>query len=424
MRQAATPSALGLADRIHGILTAVPVLLQDRYQQVLRNALNFFRNQDATLSPEVNQAADTPLKSQLAEKVVAFIIPQATSLTEQVEQVIGAADDRAIQLRQMLQEAANLLKSQAVTLAEKLKKTSSDAEWKALLQELRDYLTKSATLGEKLKQALPAEPFILLPRWRALLAEALDFLYDLSDTSFSTMISWHNKTMWLIVCGLLLIVTLSAVMQDHRLLLLVGATGGLLSRLQRSLYRQDVPTDYGASWTSLFLSPVVGALAGWSGVLLLVLCGELKILGDALKVSPNDQHGPVALGFALLLGVSERFFAGIQTSLEEKLRALPGAAQPSDTAILKIVTSPTLPAGTAGKEYKQSLSASGGKPPYTWVILPNGKLPDELKWLNFDSIGQIVGTPTARTSGPVKFTLQVKDAASSTKSQEFAIEVN
>ena len=133
LRQAATPPALGLADRIHGSLTAVPVLPQDRAQQVLRNALNYFRNQDTTLSPEVNQAADTPPKSQLAEKVVAFIIPQATSLAEQVEQAICAADDRAIQLRQLLQEAANLLKSQAVTLAEKLKKTSSDAELKALL---------------------------------------------------------------------------------------------------------------------------------------------------------------------------------------------------------------------------------------------------------------------------------------------------
>lgn len=159
-------------------------------------------------------------------------------------------------------------------------------------------------------------------------------------------------------------------------------------------------------------------------VLLLVLCGELKILGDALKVSPSDQHGPVALGFALLFGISERYLSRIQTSLEEKLRSLPGAAQPSDTAILRIVASPTMPAATVGKEYKLSLTATGGKLPYTWAILPNGKPPDELKWLNLDYSGQIVGTPTARIWGPVKFTLQVKDAASSSKSQEFTVEVN
>ena len=89
---------------------------------------------------------------------------------------------------------------------------------------------------------------------------------SLTGTTASSM-SWQNKSVWRIGCGLIFIVVLSAAVGQGPLLL-AGAVGGLLSRLSRSLQRADVPTDYGASWTTLFLSPVVGAMAGWSGVLL------------------------------------------------------------------------------------------------------------------------------------------------------------
>jgi hypothetical protein len=65
------------------------------------------------------------------------------------------------------------------------------------------------------------------------------------------------------------------------LLLRVGAVGGLLSRLSRNLQRADVPTDYGASWATLYLSPVVGALTGWAESLLVVIGGKLDALGSA-----------------------------------------------------------------------------------------------------------------------------------------------
>jgi hypothetical protein len=137
--------------------------------------------------------------------------------------------------------------------------------------------------------------------------------------------------MWLIGCASLLIVSLGAALQ-HEVFFLVGATGGLLSRLSRSLQRADVPTDYGASWTTLFLSPVVGALAGWCGVLLLILASQLNIVGSVLKVDWCNSYCAVALGAALLLGTSERAFDSILNQLEDKVKAQAAAAKPSQPA--------------------------------------------------------------------------------------------
>jgi hypothetical protein len=79
------------------------------------------------------------------------------------------------------------------------------------------------------------------------------------------MMEWQNKAMWMVASALLVVVVLSYVFQ-HEHLFLLGAAGGLMSRMARSLFRQDVPTDYGASWTTLFLSPILGAIAAWFGI--------------------------------------------------------------------------------------------------------------------------------------------------------------
>lgn len=164
---------------------------------------------------------------------------------------------------------------------------------------------------------------------KSLLSEGLGILYDRTDTNFAALISWQNKTVWLIGAALLLIVSLGATLQ-HEVFFLVGAAGGLLSRLSRSLNRADVPTDYGASWTTLFLSPVVGALAGWCGVLLLILASQLNVVGEALKVDWCNPYCAVALGAALLLGTSERAFDSVLNQLEDKVKAQQAAvAKPS-----------------------------------------------------------------------------------------------
>src|ERR1017187_6612710 len=81
------------------------------------------------------------------------------------------------------------------------------------------------------------------------------------------------------------------------------------------------------------------------------------------------------------------------------------------------VTTTSLPNGTNGVAYNQTLAASGGQPPYSWTnssgVLPPG--------LTLATNGVISGTPT--TNGTFKFTVKVTDALSATATQALALTV-
>jgi hypothetical protein len=85
--------------------------------------------------------------------------------------------------------------------------------------------------------------------------------------------------------------------------------------------------------------------------------------------------------------------------------------QPSGESPLQITTT-TLPSGTVGVSYNQSLSASGGQPSYTWW-LPGGTVtlpPGQSGSMNFSPNGTISGTPS--TPGTYLFWVGVNDSAS------------
>jgi len=82
------------------------------------------------------------------------------------------------------------------------------------------------------------------------------------------------------------------------------------------------------------------------------------------------------------------------------------------------VTSPaTLPPAVTGSAYSQSLTASGGAPPYSWQIV-SGSWPAGLV---FSTSGAISGAPTA--AGTYPFSARVTDSASETATQTFALTV-
>ncbi|MFD8721259.1 putative Ig domain-containing protein [Streptomyces sp. NPDC059629] len=77
------------------------------------------------------------------------------------------------------------------------------------------------------------------------------------------------------------------------------------------------------------------------------------------------------------------------------------------------VNSSTLPGGTTGSAYSQTLEAIGGTAPYRWSLAPGkGALPSGLR-LDAGS-GAITGTPT--TAGVFDITVQVTDAAAPSQS--------
>jgi hypothetical protein len=87
----------------------------------------------------------------------------------------------------------------------------------------------------------------------------------------------------------------------------------------------------------------------------------------------------------------------------------------SGTSLISITTNATLPSGTVGTLYSQTLTASGGVTPYTWTLI-SGALP---AGLSLTSAGVISGTPTS--SGAVSFAVSVTDANGSGTSQSFNV---
>lgn len=79
------------------------------------------------------------------------------------------------------------------------------------------------------------------------------------------------------------------------------------------------------------------------------------------------------------------------------------------------ISTTTLPGGTVGTPYSQSLAATGGTPPYTWAVL-TGALPGGL---TLTATGAITGTPTA--TGTFPFTIGVTDSASGTANQQLTL---
>ena len=86
-------------------------------------------------------------------------------------------------------------------------------------------------------------------------------------------------------------------------------------------------------------------------------------------------------------------------------------------APLTITTSSPLPAASFGVAYSQTLSATGGSPPYVWSMI-SGALPGDL---TLAAGGTISGTPT--TAGTYSFVIQMRDSASATVIKSFTLTV-
>lgn len=151
----------------------------------------------------------------------------------------------------------------------------------------------------------------------ATLQEGLRALNEKKQSALTETLNWQNKAFTLIFIGCCLVIALAAIL-DNSILLLVGFVGGFASRLLRGKSSPNAAVDAELSWTTLFLSPIYGAFAGWAGILLLAGLKHLQLLGDKFTVEWNDPCiSPVALALAFLFGFSERYFSAI-TDLAQK----------------------------------------------------------------------------------------------------------
>jgi hypothetical protein len=180
------------------------------------------------------------------------------------------------------------------------------------------------------------------PVAQEILRNLLNELYNARDTKFTNLATQQNKVTWLVFTGLAIMGAL--VCQGYQDLLLAGAVGGILSRLQRELQRRDVPSDYGLSWSVLFLSPVSGALSAWAGLLLLQTLQKFNVLAlsDLLPegVDLTEPTGAL-LGVAVLFGISERILDRLVRQAEDEISTNPAKAKKSATAAQEPPSHPT-----------------------------------------------------------------------------------
>jgi hypothetical protein len=197
-------------------------------------------------------------------------------------------------------------------------------------QDLRAIPTKDASafadlVKSELERCASESSAALDDRFRSLLYEALSAIDAHSENDLDDTMNWHNKSLWLTCVGILLLVSLEGARRGGGALFAAGAAGGFLSRLMRAINQVDNPTDSSAYWTTLALSPVVGALAGWTGIVLVELAVSLGVLGTAFSgISMANGYGSLTVALAFLLGFSERLFDSITGSIEDK------AAQKAD----------------------------------------------------------------------------------------------
>jgi hypothetical protein len=400
-----------------------------RWQRVARSTRELLRAQIATLRTELATLARDPQCGNVGDLV---------KLLDQAEGLLGGQNRKVDKLDVLFWSRGQELTGWAyahevqVHMVPCLPDATVTVRLETAEQKLRATNDPPCVaLANAIHLALTGNPQADALRRKALLAEALATNYDREDSQYADLVSWLNKTSWLVVFGLVFIISLTAAYPGHSVLLLVGALGGLLSRLSRSLDRKDLPTDYGASWTTLFLSPVAGSLGAWAGILLASLAEKAQVLGPSFHAvwsRPNDQ---TTLAIALLFGFSERLLDGILDKLTGKALGAPAPdggkppipppapppkppAPPIDAQTLipppppppqppaLTITTRALSGGTVGKPYDEPLATANAAGAVKWSS--EGALPDGLG-LTADS--RLAGQPIR--AGTFIFTLVATD---------------
>ncbi len=366
------PAALALADTIKTELNRLLIDLNDRAAAALRETMAYLRPTATDPASAVTAAlATSPATSVDAMSTIARQLETALAKDRQtaLTLILGEAMKEGTpatppEHRALLGHAAGLVTLAEATRAQleavRTNAGAVDADWRrCLVAYQQGYLAEAEDLRKRIERALDSSSVAPPERWRALASEANNLLYAVKDTEFAWTASWHKKTLWLVMMGLSLMCALAATL-EHAVFLLLGALGGLLSRMQRMLGREKVAVDYGQSWVTLFLSPVVGALGGWTGMLLTALAVKLGVLGALFQdLNWEQSYNVLSLAMATLFGISERLLVTVVETMGAKTGVKP--AETDDAAKTEAPDNkPNAKAGAASQATAATASEKSG----------------------------------------------------------------
>ena len=212
---------------------------------------------------------------------------------------------------------------------------------------------------------------------RAYLDEVLGEIYEASNGNAVQLSGLYNRATWIIFVALLPLAVLAGL--GFGVLLVAGAIGGLVSRMQRLVFSTRIPVTYGSSWGPLLCAPVLGALAAWAGLVLISLlqaAGVLQLTALHLTLGGLQQPTAAVLGIAILLGASERFLLRLEKQAEAVIDpdhtgpadqpAPAGAAAPSERVRL------LRPAAAAGPSAAETGTAAASTASASTVPVTTG----------------------------------------------------
>jgi len=163
------------------------------------------------------------------------------------------------------------------------------------------------------------------------------------------------------------------------------------------------------TWTG-FRTDAVGPFAAGSVV---YITADSDALGNVLGFSFNPPNTakilPGLTSDIMVISTNATAFTAGNTSVIDGGAVTVAALEPSSAGPPGplTITTTSVAGGTVGKAYSQTLTATGGSPPYLWSIIA-GRLPAGLT-LNRNT-GQIAGTPIEEQTAIV--TIQVTDSSS------------
>lgn len=152
--------------------------------------------------------------------------------------------------------------------------------------------------------------------------------YESRDNNFEGLAVLTNKAFLLIISSVILVSLLMYFHPEVIKLLLYGAIGGLLAKLRGMIRQGKNAADYGASWSSLFLMPMVGAITGWAGTLMVIALGWEGIIIDLIpEGEPMDldciDEVPMGIAIAILFGYSASLFEKVVARFESTVESAP-----------------------------------------------------------------------------------------------------